>query len=133
MRRLRQPARTCDSLLRLAIRQVFARPLLTGSLLLALAPAGQALTLGDISVRSTLGQRLDATVPVRLGAGEALASGCVCRPPGTPICAASPEPMSRHPRQPAKASTKLQVTSASALYEPMYELELKVQCPGRPS
>ena len=70
MRRMRQPVRTATSLLRLAIRRVSAVPLLTGSMLLVLAPAGQALTLGDISVRSTLGQRLDATVPVRLGAAR---------------------------------------------------------------
>ena len=73
MRRLRQPPRLAESLLRLAIRQVSNRTgmlpvrtpivgasLLAGSMLLVLAPAGHALTLGDITVRSTLGQPLDA-------------------------------------------------------------------------
>ncbi|MDP2323548.1 MAG: hypothetical protein Q8N51_05905, partial [Gammaproteobacteria bacterium] len=92
MRRMRQPERLENPLLRSAIRQASAGPepaeslaaraasgtaLLAGSLLLVLAPAGHAFTLGDINVRSALGQRLNATVPVRLGAGEALAATCV--------------------------------------------------------
>ena len=133
MRRLRQPAQIATSQLRLAIRQVFARPLLTGSLLMVLAPSGQALTLGDINVRSTLGQHLDATIPVRLGSGEALASGCVQpsyqtadlrRVPGTEVTT---------PEASRDGLYELRITSAAALYEPLYELELKVQCPGAPA
>jgi len=132
MRRLRQPARTANSLLRLAIRQVSAVPVLTSSILLGLAPASQALTLGDISVRSALGQRLDATVPVRLGAGETLASTCVVPGqqgsdlrgvPGTRVTA---------PDATREGAYELRVASDEALYEPMYELELRVQCPGSP-
>ncbi|MBL8201801.1 MAG: LysM peptidoglycan-binding domain-containing protein [Chromatiales bacterium] len=132
MRRLRQPVRTANSLLRLAIRRVPAAPALTSSLLLGLAPAGHALTLGDISVRSALGQRLDATVPVRLGAGETLASTCVApvqqgadlgRVPGARVAS---------PQAAREGAYELRVTSDAALYEPMYELELKVQCPGAP-
>ena len=132
MRQLRQPARTANSLLRLAIRQVFARPLLTGSLLLVLAPAGQSLTLGDINIRSTLGQRLDATVPVRLGAGEALASTCVAPGHQTSDLRSIPGAQVTTPQATREGVYQLQVTSASALYEPMYELELMVQCPGVP-
>ena len=133
MRRLRQPAQIANSLLRQAIRQVFTRPILAGSMLLVLAPAGQSLTLGDISVRSTLGQRLDATIPVRLGAGEALASGCVV--PGRPTSELRPVPGAdvSTPQAVGEGLYELQVTSAAALYEPMYELELKVQCPGAPA
>ncbi len=132
MRRLRQPVRTANSLLRLAIRQASAAPVLTGSILLGMAPAGHALTLGDISVRSTLGQRLDATVPVRLGAGETLESTCVVpgqqasdlrHVPGAEVTA---------PQAAREGIYELRVTSGAALYEPMYELELKVQCPGAP-
>ena len=133
MRRLRQPAQIATSQLRLAIRQLFARPLLTGSLLMVLAPSGQALTLGDISVRSTLGQRLEATIPVSLGSGEALASGCVQptyqsadlrRVPGTEVTT---------PEASREGLYELRIASAAALYEPLYELELKVQCPGAPA
>ncbi|MSR08897.1 MAG: hypothetical protein EXR82_05110 [Gammaproteobacteria bacterium] len=133
MRRLRQPAQIATSQLRLALRQLFARPLLTGSLLMVLAPSGQALTLGDINVRSTLGQRLAATIPVSLGSGETLASGCVQpsyqsadlrRVPGTEVTT---------PEAGRDGLYDLQITSAAALYEPLYELELKVQCPGSPA
>lgn len=132
MRRLRQPVRTANSLLRLAIRQASAVPVLTGSILLGLAPASQALTLGDISVRSALGQRLDATVPVRLGAGETLASTCVT--PGQQRTDLRHVPGARvaAPQAAREGGYELRVTSDAALYEPMYELELKVQCPGAP-
>jgi Tfp pilus assembly protein FimV len=132
MRRFRQPAQIASSVLRLAIRQAFARPLLTGSLLLALAPAGQSLTLGDISVRSTLGQRLDATVPVRLSAGEALASGCVAPGRQTSDLRSVPLPIVTTPQAAREGLYELRVTSTASLYEPMYELELKVECPGAP-
>lgn len=132
MRRLQQPARIANSLLRLAIRQVSTRSLLTGSMLLVLAPAGQALTLGDINVRSTLGQRLDATVPVRLGAGEALANTCVVPSHRTSDLRSVPGADVTTPQATREGIYELRVTSTLALYEPMYELELKVQCPGAP-
>lgn len=132
MRRLCQPVRIANSLLRLAIRQVSTRPLLTGSMLLVLAPAGQTLTLGDINVRSTLGQRLDATVPVRLGAGEALASTCVVPGHQTSELRSVPGADITTPQATREGIYQLRVTSTLALYEPMYELELKVQCPGAP-
>jgi hypothetical protein len=132
MRRLRQPVQIANSLLRLAIRQVFARPLLTGSLLLVLAPAGQTLTLGDINIRSALGQRLDATVPVRLGAGEALTSTCVAPGHQAADLRSIPGAAVTTPEATREGVYQLRVTSASALYEPMYELALKVQCPGAP-
>ncbi len=132
MLRLRQPARPSDSLLRLAVRQVSARPFLTGSLLLVMAPAAQAITLGDISVHSTLGQRLIATVPVYLGAGEALTGGCVAPRSGTSDLRRVPGADVTTPEAAREGVYEVQVTSASALYEPMYELELMAQCPGAP-
>ncbi len=133
MRRLRQPAQIATSQLRLAIRQLFARPLLTGSLLMVLAPSGQALTLGDINVRSTLGQRLDATIPVSMGSGEALATGCVQPSYQTADLRRVPGTQVTTPEASREGLYELRITSASALYEPLYELELKVQCPGAPA
>lgn len=132
MLRLRQPARPSDSVLRLAIRQVSVRPFLTGSLLLAMAPAVQAITLGDISVRSTLGQQLQATVPVYLSAGEALAGGCVAPRSGTSDLRRVPGAKVTTPEATREGVYEVQVTSTSALYEPMYELELMANCPGAP-
>jgi len=97
-----------------------------------LAPSAHALTLGDINVRSTLGQRLNASVPVRLSSGEALASACVTpghkasdlrRVPGATVTT---------PEATREGLYELEISSQSALYEPMYELELKVNCPGAP-
>ncbi len=130
MRQLDHPAGHADSPLRRAIRQLSAGPLLTGSLLLVLAPATQALTLGDITVRSALGQPLDAVVPMRLGNGEALTSGCVI--PETQGADLRPVPGASisTPQATHAGAYELRVTSAAALYEPMYELQIKVECPG---
>jgi phage tail protein X len=79
-----------------------------------------------------LGQRLDATVPVRLGPGETLTSACVS--PGTRNSEFSTVPgvSVSTPQSPGEGVYALQISSAAALYEPMYELELKVQCLGVP-
>jgi len=137
-RRLRSPP--CSAMRQVpARREVLASPcmspgggrsLLAGSLLLMLTPSAYALTLGEINVRSALGQPLNATVPVRIGTGEALASACVApvrqrsdlrRVPGARVTT---------PEATREGQYELRVTSSSALYEPMYELELKVKCPG---
>ena len=132
MLHLRQPARPSNSLLRLAIRQVSAGPFLTGSLLLGMTPAAQAISLGDIGVRSTLGQKLDATVQVYLGPGETLTSGCIAPGSGSSDLRHVPGVDVATPAVTGEGSFPLRVTTASALYEPMYELELTAQCPGAP-
>ncbi|MBN8281388.1 MAG: hypothetical protein J0M16_12325, partial [Gammaproteobacteria bacterium] len=132
MRRRRQPDRTANDLLRQAIRQVSAAPLLTGSLLLAFAPASRAITLGDVNVQSALGQRLNATVPVRLEAGESLAAGCVTTSQQTGDLRLVPDLGLSVPDATRAGLYELRLTSAEALYEPMYALELEVQCPGTP-
>jgi hypothetical protein len=116
----------------LIVRPGSGTSLLAGSLLLMLTPSAHALTLGNINVRSALGQPLNATVPVRLGAGETLASACV-----TPVQQHSdlrrvPGARVTTPEATREGQYELRISSASALYEPMYELELRVQCPGSP-
>ncbi|MEO7386230.1 MAG: LysM peptidoglycan-binding domain-containing protein [Gammaproteobacteria bacterium] len=133
MRRMRQPVRTSNSVLHLAIRQMSAIPVLTGSMLLVLSPAAGALGLGDINVRSTLGQRLVATVPVRLGAGESLASACVVPGQEAGVLGHVPGVRVTTPQAAREGTYELQVTTEAALYEPMYQLELQVQCPGVPA
>ena len=44
---------------------------------LLLAGSAQALTIGEIDVKSVLGERLNASIPVHLAAGEDLNAGCV--------------------------------------------------------
>lgn len=132
MRRRRQPDRTANDLLRQAIRQVSAVPLLTSSLLLAFAPAGRAITLGDVNVQSALGQRLNATVPVRLESGESLAAGCVAAGQQAGDLRPVPDVRLSVPEAARAGNYELRLTSGEALYEPMYALELEVQCPGTP-
>jgi Tfp pilus assembly protein FimV len=83
-------------------------------------------------VRSALGQQLNATVPVRLGAGEALTSACVVPGKATSNLRRVPGASVTTPEATREGQYELRVSSASALYEPMYELELKVKCPGAP-
>ena len=144
MRRLPPPTRTDTSALRSAIQQLSIRQLplqresmavslMAGAVLLVLAPAGQALTLGDINVRSTLGQRLAATIPVQLAQGEALATACVV--PGQPASDLRQVPGASvsTPQATLEGRYELQISSTAALYEPMYALDLKVECPGAPA
>lgn len=42
-----------------------------------LAGGAQALTIGDIDVKSVLGERFNASIPVRLAAGEDLTPNCI--------------------------------------------------------
>jgi FimV-like protein len=109
------------------------RSLLAGSLLLMLTPSAYGLTLGEISVRSALGQPLNATVPVRIGAGEALAGACVAPVEQRSDLRRVPGARVTTPEASRPGEYELRVTSTSALYEPMYELELKVKCPGSAS
>ncbi|MEZ5566228.1 MAG: LysM peptidoglycan-binding domain-containing protein [Gammaproteobacteria bacterium] len=107
--------------------------LLAGSLLLICAQSASALTLGELKVRSALGQRLNATVPVRLASGEALSSGCVI--PGFPSSDLRGVPGADviSPEAIREGTYELRVTSTAALYEPMYALELRIDCPGIPA
>lgn len=140
MRRSRRPASSSrtNPVLRGAIGQLINHPALTasvlaGSLLLVASHPASALTLGELTAHSTLGQRLNATVPVRLGPGEALSNGCVF--PGFPSAGLSGVPgVEVHtPDAGREGSYVLQLSSTAALYEPMYALELRIDCPGVPA
>ena len=59
-------------------------------LLLATAPPAFGVVLGDIELRSSLGQPLRAWIPYALGPGERLDAACVRLLPGTPASADIP-------------------------------------------
>lgn len=104
---------------------------LAGMALLAASPPGQALSLGEITIHSSLGQHLDASVPVQLAAGESLASGCIQSTQGSANDlgrvpnAAVLTPEATHPGR-----YTLRISSAAALYEPIYAMKLQASCPG---
>jgi hypothetical protein len=106
---------------------------LAGTLLFAISPPSLGLTLGPLGVRSALGQRLVATVPVRLGEGETLLPGCVEAGNGPSglgrLKQASVAPLPAGP----PGDYSLEIRTATPLYEPMYELEIRVDCPGVPA
>lgn len=108
----------------------------TGLAALVLVPApGHALALGEITVRSALGQPLRATVPVRTAPGEVLGGDCIRV--GSALSGSGLVPLSQ-----ARVLVtgegrsgnvrELVITTPRPLYEPMYELALQVSCPGTP-
>jgi hypothetical protein len=103
---------------------------LTGAAITVLNPA-RAVTLGEVTVESRLGQPLAARVPVGLAAGEMLGAACVSVPAGAaPDLSTLPAPVVSVPEGTGPGAFELRVTTTQPLYEPMYELQLQVRCPG---
>ncbi|MCL4791185.1 MAG: LysM peptidoglycan-binding domain-containing protein [Gammaproteobacteria bacterium] len=104
---------------------------LAGMALLAASPPGQAMTLGEITVHSSLGQHLDASVPVQLAAGESLASGCIQSTQGSASdLGRVPNAAVLTPEAARPGRYTLRISSAAALYEPIYAMKLQASCPG---
>lgn len=112
--------------------------MLAGSLLLVSTQPASALAIGELSLHSRLGQRLSATIPVRLDAGEALRDGCVLPDfassglPGSGL-AGVPGVAVDAPEAAGAGTYELKVGSTEPLYEPMYALTLRINCPGVPT
>jgi hypothetical protein len=89
------------------------------------------LTLGELAVESALGQPLSARVPVEIGPGEVLGAACLNAPSaaGTEL-GALPDPTFSLPEATRPGLYDLRITTSRTLYEPMYELNLQVRCPG---
>jgi pilus assembly protein FimV len=104
---------------------------LAGMALLAASPAAQALSLGEITVHSSLGQRLDASVPVQLAAGESLTGECIqATRSGSSELSRIPNAGVLTPEATGPGQYTLRISSAAALYEPIYALGLLAACPG---
>lgn len=109
-----------------------ATPAAWAGLSLLLAPGAQAIEVGDIAPASFLGQPLDASVPVRLAAGESLVAGCV-RPGTADAGLAGLSGLAvAIPAATGPAEVVVRVTGQRPLYEPMYALSLELACPGAP-
>lgn len=106
----------------------------SGVALLGLAPTVPAVGLGQLQTRSSLGQPLRATVPLQLAAGESVRPGCVLAPP--PASGGLKQPADTQVRTPSAigpGNFNLDLSTSQPLYEPMYELTLRVDCPGLPA
>lgn len=132
-------AKSKHSLVGAAVRQAVEGPVLsraatlTGALLLVISPPGLSITLGEVNVRSAIGQRLVASVPVRVSEGESLVNGCVSVHNGPSGLGNLRQPEVATPHAGKPGDYTLELTTGTALYEPMYELELRVDCPGAPA
>lgn len=114
----------------LAVRKLAINTLACTAAATFLTPA-QAVTLGEIAVDSPLGQPLAARVPVTLAPGEMLTNECLSSvPAGSGDLARVPEPRLSVAGAASSGAMELRVSTARSLYEPMYELQLQVRCPG---
>lgn len=104
---------------------------LAGMALLAASPASHALSMGELTVHSSLGQQLNASVPVQLAAGESLANGCIqSTRSGNNELGRVPDAVVSTPEAARPGTYTLRITSATSLYEPIYALSLRASCPG---
>jgi Tfp pilus assembly protein FimV len=104
----------------------------TGAIVSTIGPA-HAITLGEITVHSALGQSLHATVPVSLAAGEYLGSTCISAPQSPRADLGTiRQPRLQTPETGVPGTYDIRITTPRPLYEPMYELQLQIKCPGTP-
>jgi len=105
-----------------------------GSAIAALAPlqAG-AVTLGNITIESALGEPFQATVPLTTTQGEWLTPECISATGNQNSNLNKLQQPTVHTPSTTKAGMHtLTITTRQPVYEPMYELQLKVNCPGAP-
>lgn len=102
-------------------------------ILLAMNPGHVgAVGLGDLQLKSRLGQPLEAVVPVTLGKGESLPENCVKPAPSNPSLGAPPNINVSAPSLSGPGVYDVRINTAKPLHEPMYELSLMVKCQGVP-
>ena len=103
---------------------------LAGMALIAASPASYSLSLGEVTIHSSLGQHLNASVPVQLAAGESLTSGCIQPARSSDELGRVPDATISVPEAARPGLYTLRITSAAPLYEPIYALSLQASCPG---
>lgn len=96
---------------------------------IAVASPAFALSLGDLEVRSTLGEALDARVPLGLAAGEVVDATCFAlardSEPGVPVVAEGLLTVER-----AGDRSFLRIRSKGAVLEPAIRVRVRAACPG---
>ena len=110
------------------------KSLIYGSMALLIINPAQvsAVGLGEINVKSQLGQPLNATVPVTLAPGESMPQNCVTPTRNNSGIAAPPNLQVSTPAATQAGTYNLRVTTTNPLHEPMYEISLLIDCPGTP-
>ena len=105
------------------------RGVLALALVLA-APASGAVSLGEVEVRSYLGDKLDARVAVTPGAGESIRGACFSLaregPPGVPRLADGELTLQR-----SASGTYLRIRSSAPVGDPALAVGIAIACPGQ--
>jgi hypothetical protein len=113
-----------QELTRLSIRAVLA------AAICAAAPAW-SVSLGEVEVRSALGEPLDARVPLTLSPGETVDATCfgLARDtePGVPVLTEGLLTVDR-----VADRTELRIRSSGAIFEPAMRIRVRAGCPGQP-
>jgi pilus assembly protein FimV len=98
-------------------------------LMTAALPA-QALTIGDIEVKSAYGERFDARIPLLLQAGEDIVQGCVRLDTASTANSGVPTlvnyTLSLEPVKAGKSAVR--VSTNGALTEPAVRINLVIRC-----
>lgn len=113
-------------------RPTVRKSIACGSMMLLAINPGHvgAVGLGNMNLKSRLGQPLEATVPLTLNKGEYLPKNCVQQAPSNQALGAPRDMRVISPERNSPGTYEIRVTTANPLHEPMYELALMVKCPG---
>lgn len=118
-----------SNLVRTSLR---TRSLVCGSLMALVMTPGtaSAVTLGELSARSRLGQPLKAAIPLRLAAGETISSQCVSSAGGGRDLQGPAGLQFTVPASQGPGNFLLGVSTTRPLVEPMYEISVRLDCQG---
>lgn len=95
------------------------------------APVAGAITLGTLEHDSAIGEPFRATATATIGAGEALQPGCITTSPYKLGTLRLRDPIEiGTPRATQPGQYTIELVTSKPLTEPMYELQLRVACPG---
>jgi len=102
-----------------------------GAAMMAVAPAAFAMSLGEVEVRSALGEPLDARVPLTFSPGETVDATCFTLArdpePGVPVLAEGLLTVER-----IGDRSELRIRSSASIYEPAMRVRVRAACPGQP-
>ncbi len=97
--------------------------------LATLAGPSAAVTLGEVQVRSALGEPLDAVIPLKAAAGESIERACFSTLPGNdaglPEAGAGTVSIER-----SRGTAALRLRTYAAITEPAVALKVRSACPG---
>ncbi len=103
--------------------------------LFLLAGGAQALTIGDIDVKSALGESFNAAIPVTLAPGEDLSSGCVrLENPDTSKFKDIPVLLGYNMKLERNGNKVLvRVSTLQGISEPVVRIDLTIRCGAKVS